>query len=1633
MPVTLKSDLITGRVIKTGKNHAVNSQNLRTFESNIAKALLSEKSESTFIADYTTLTNTSSLVFNPSNQYLASVFDKSNIDVITSKELINRNYAIVANYVSNEDITANGEATNTVKINGSTTQSVTSKILDDSSAYKNSSVRVTLTDNYFTNPEFGDEDEEYTCTFDTSQTSKLINTRNTNANSAHTDGSSTITASQHTAWNTQGARGPFFVNGSVSIDGTTGEPTASFYNEGDSLNLLSQDFTVDLNTDVSDAVPIYGRYYVNFTQDTANPVTVTATGDNNLILTTDIESWEEFVSDLDVSLPVSNLPNTILLNDLTPWVLATSAVSSGFTLDISSNNFTSQLTLISNEYSSPLDFDLEDMDFSTKAMYILEKSIETNASNGSSNLSNPIINGISYTNRLTVNNGSLALEETNDVNSGIIELLDGEESLDVSDYNTNGVIETYDSAILSSASDNESSFPRASRTSVSGSYGILDHVGVQYVSDISNSIFDENVGSLNTNWPTIYSQTATFDVSTLAGQTSTIGNANNWSNIVGVNNGALAIVRDLNTSISPSDISFHSNINTYSNNNDNMLSVIDIECGKVWAESKVYDSADSEIQGLTADIKSFNMTSVPFALKDIRFVYSAKSLSDLTFSSSNNNWTLSCPDSYLTNSAAKLGLIDDSTITDLILSGTDDTRHSLDVVLRPRATSVLANKFTKFHQEMEITYGSNSQITYDDEFTVLDYTKSAVSSSAQITNYLNVPANTKLYKRSYTESFSVKLPFRFGYNTNIFLTSPTISQTVEYYVLTDDSNNNADLPRYFLSGIKTDLNANLYATISNTTWTTSISFSNKDFKPYTIGLQKKTTGDWEPVTLDTPSHADIWYNTRSSAISSIGSFYVALTLSPGIVTITNDTFYTDMELEKGTNTFNISGKKFSAIELNNMTSINLNTFNLSGSSSGTDITGLGLVSYSRDSDVNPNTQASTTLAAGGYTFKITGELYLSLRIFVCPNGLFKSVKTLDEGLTATLYTPIENIQGEHAIRLDTGIYGYGSLMNALRNTSSATWSLNYDSVRATYYGSTGFSYQRITHAGEEFRPSAGKRGFKINQIRGLTQGLSTSIYRTPSTYEFKLAGMTVNGDIYSGFNSTIFGGIYIDDNSNTRSMYNSAYESQSWNINLTYGQYSISDKVATRSAATLSTVPSYKSIISSRREVKILSTSLNTYLSSYKIQYISTTALYVRRHPDINAPNYLVDNTGYTLVNQFIPEDLRDELLVNSIGDILDVHYTQAGIIPNITCQFSICPPYLKFTAINPISASSIPFNSSLVTPITRYMRVNNDSLYTSGTYNPFSSHSTINNISFVQNNARQYLEYFNDSDSTTYYMNVSNYKLKVELGSGLNSQSTVLDWNTFYDDYILDSGYTDEYLTITAPDSTSKFKISIDQHLHPSFSNFFIFDPSFAEYNLQMEIGSSFISGPNNGSNNIILEFIAGDCTKLDMYAIKNFAIVDDNLEATFIKYSSGEDGIGNQFLNAQTVYGFSLPYISAYTKTISTPVYTSDPVTSPKRTFWDILDSLRDSITANTFTSWTSISVGDTPAKITLMPSNSTGAEEIVSAFTLTSNIPRSILALQLEDFTRLEDIFKVAKYRVRYNSDVQTECITLYPRPI
>jgi hypothetical protein len=1654
-PFTSQTELATGHQVKFGANHGSLLSSDSVLESHIAKALLSDGAgATTAVADFINLTTTP--YGNNPNQtnYLSSEFDTTNIQIELNPDVSHRNMALVANYVSNEDTTANGESINNVVINSTTTADVTSNVLDDSSAYANATAKFTITDPYYSNPTFSNND--YNCTFDVSSNptirSKFLTTRNVNTNDAHFNNQGSITAGDYVSWNTDGSCGSYFVNGTVSFESGTGKPLSNLYADDASLNILAQNFTFSLRTDDPSAVPAFGRYYATYTEGTGSQsnVDISYNGNKTLVVTTDTASWNTFLSNLDTTVVTSPLPDVggIETGDIGKWILPGATASDGFTVRIESSAFTSTLSLVNNAVSTPLTFSVSSMNLSPKSMYILEESMDACANitsatstttTGNSTLIDPEINDIIYTNSLVITNGGLSLEQTHDVSLNYIQLLDGTEMLGVNDYNTNGEITVYPSARVSSSTDDASLFPRASRTDVSETYPILNNLAVQYTSDDSGYVY--SVGDISGDDLTDESG-VTYEISTLAGQTGTEDADGNFTNIIGYLNDAVAIVKNTNSTIDRSVISFFDNTNTYY---DNQMSIVDLTCQKKWSESKVYDDTDAVIPNVTADIKSTNMTSVNFDLKDIRLKLEARPLSDLSLSSVDASWSITSPDVFLTSSAGKIGVIDDSVIVDLLLLSDEITIGSLDIVLKPNVASVEASKFTKFHNQIEITYGGATQITYDDEFEIVGTTVLGVPDKTQhddelIIGYTHLPANTKLYKRSYTESFQVKIPFRFGNYTNLFLTTPTITQKVEYYVLTDDTNSNADLPRYSLRSVRDASEAVINAIITGVgshpspEWSTTVNFKNNDFRTHHITVQKIENGGWTDQALTNNAHvdADFWYNTESMlATDGIGTFNVSFTLSPDLITMDKEYLYVDMELEKGTTSFTLSGKTFTELEVDNLGTVDLNSFDFTNTT-GTDIT--GTLTYSNDNDADPDTQADTTLSGAGYTFKIQGNLYLSIRVIACPNGMFKCIKTGGDS-AGTTYHYIQNIDTEDSLVLTGhGVYGYGALRSARRGTSTATWSLNNSAISASYYDSNSFTTERLTSLNQEFRPDEGRRGFKTTVLRGLKPN-TTTIYRTPSTYEFSLAGLTAVGDLYNGIDiSGSIHNIAFASNENILSMYNEATTTLSYNINLTYTFYKIYDKTKNNGGVeTTEYVPSYTARLSPRAELNILSTTINTNNLYYQILYSSEASLVFYRNPSLTALDYDVSSNGYLLEGySYSIDDLTDSSQNNLVGNILKITYT-SNTISTFDCQFCIAPPYLKFTAINPDSVNTLPFDSE-IPHVERYVSVYDGS----NNYSPFSAHESINNISFVQSNPKTYLNYFYNPTSVN-VLNIANYKIAVYLATGLASDPS---FNSSYTEFYplstisTSSSVSNDYVQIDF--SNNKLNISMNQQKQELLNSFQSYNESFAEYNLQTEIGSIFISDANtsayDGTIDVLLEFKSGDSTSLDLYSIETIKSgPNDTIQAVIEKYSSVA-GIDNDFLNKTTPNGLIVPWNTRSTKTLSVNRNSTQALTGSTKTLDTLLGELKAEATSNNFSTWTTDATpSDSRPRLALIPNKTTGSNKLKQFLTLSPQIPRSLIMFQLEDHQRLTDTFGFPKHRITFNGAVFSHAQNLVPNVI
>ena len=359
-------------------------------------------------------------------------------------------------------------------------------------------------------------------------------------------------------------------------------------------------------------------------------------------------------------------------------------------------------------------------------------------------------------------------------------------------------------------------------------------------------------------------------------------------------------------------------------------------------------------------------------------------------------------------------------------------------------------------------------------------------------------------------------------------------------------------------------------------------------------------------------------------------------------------------------------------------------------------------------------------------------------------------------------------------------------------------------------------------------------------------------------------------------------------------------------------------------------------------------------------------------------------------------------------------------------CHFSICPPYFKFSAIDPSGVTSIPFDSTSRTPVDRYVAVD----ISENSYTPFSTHSTINNIRFTENDPKYYLQYFTDSDILTKYLNVNNYNVAISLANGLVSNSTIGDYDSFYNSTTIDN---DDNAYVDLSLNSTELTIGINQQKLSLLSGFTIHDISYTEYNLQMKIGSIFISDPistYDGIRDVILEFKAGDCTKVTLYSVDSIVVdsSNDNLDVTISRYAS-DTGISNDFLNNSS-QGLNVPWSTLHTMKLSTPLLSSSVLDATTRSTDTFLINLRNTYaSASSLPSWVHQSPPpSTLTRMSIIPTNTTGQRFVRQLFTTSKNIPNKTAILELQDHVRKVDNFGVPIHRITYGGSIQGYVLSL-----
>ena len=1631
--------------VKIGRTDAYASGNASAggLEQKILKAVLGEGATATSIDDFKVLA--SDLSGNTGTHKTANI---SGSDLQVTQHFPYRNAVVLADYLQNNDASANDiSIRGEVAIKSGVTQSAQSKILPNSSAFENASVRFQVSDPYdptgdtiaFYAPDisgnfygyFGNDVNNYRFT------------RNVNANCANTDGTASISVTEHTEWNTGNygvvGAGPAFVNGSVSLNGE-GAPVATLYGNtvtDNSNNILSSVYNSSGGSgnqkgfEISYVAgqPEVGRYALSWSAgssgDNANPITIETNRMTDLVVVANIDDYTTFLSNTTTPVTLAQLPTDLTATSVVGYLTenVSASLNPGFNFVISAtgeNDVTGQvLVTTTHGISSPIEIDASQMDFDLKNKYYLEKSVPSTVlpTDSSSNLLETTIVGtgaasVPVTNSLTITNGSLLLTGTD---AAQFDIVDGTESLNSTQILTNGAINIYNSVPMSAYNTPESAKPRAT----GGSAILANNCVVNYSAGEDDYIAD--VGVLAESDKTV--DNLEYDLTTLVSQTSETGPT--VSNKIGYLNGAVALVSQTNASITPSAITFSANINAASYNNDE-VQVIDLVCQRKWQEGTAYKSDNSEITGVAVNIVGSNVTDAA-GLKDLRVKLDAKVLADLSFESTiagSNGWAITVNDgsAFLKTSLLKQGVLDDSDIID-ILTASEPT-PALMVSFGPAVNTVNANKYTKFHNQLTVAYGEAEQITYDDEFTISNYSVSASETVEDVTaSHLYIPANTKLTMRSFTETFKVTTPFRFGNYSNISITTPTITQTTTYYALTDNINADKVLPRSYLAPIRT-LDGGLVpqATISEAVTSLTVDFTQADLKPFKSQLQQQVGGSdtWVNVTSG-DAHVDLWYNTNTYLDSNVGDFEYAFSFSPAVNTMAEQTFYIDMSLEKGAASFSITGKTFTPAQVDALgSSFNIQTFMLEDAV-GTAITGMTASYYTPD-DSTPGASGTTTLSGGGYTFTYTNNMYVNIRIIACPHGMFKVVRSAEQVADAATYTSIAGVDGSDYVKLGQGIYVFGGLKNAIGVSAAIRWTLRRDAIQVQYWGGYTANYVRIPELENEYRPDklkadgvtywTGLRGVKNLIVRGFTPNSTVTIERTPSTFDFDIAGYHYDGNLHNAisYQDAIIGNLSLSSAVDAITMYSTGFGTKTFPLSIKYGSYTIYDRPASNELeATTITVAAYKTVISNRKGVRIISKSLSTKTGAeYSILYTVSDTLNVYR---IN--NYTSTSTTYSdftgtagvNTNAFSMSDLKLSTADNRIGNVLKIKYLGNGDIPDLKCYFTIAPAFLKFQAVDhtTITASSLPFTKVGTHLLTRYRAVNHATATTvRQAWNPFSG-SNVNNMT-ISATARSYEDYRGTAKNTVGMFNVGPNNLKIQYATGIGGDiaSAYLSPAVYDGPIPLNSSSDTNQVSFVSHFASTggKNEISLNQSEISTSSMPVIFDES-DKFNLLVELGSHLLT-----PKTFTLEFNAGDCTGLTTYCIDSMVKNGANLDVKIAKYTNGT-GINSNLFNNNVSNGIAVGGSTKETKIFSTTM-TSNMA--------NMLATIKETIPSSV-TGWATVgSAGSNSDNVLwLKPTSDTGKTALRTALLLNTNIPRSISVFELDDAVRIMDNQGVAVYRV------------------
>ena len=274
--------------------------------------------------------------------------------------------------------------------------------------------------------------------------------------------------------------------------------------------------------------------------------------------------------------------------------------------------------------------------------------------------------------------------------------------------------------------------------------------------------------------------------------------------------------------------------------------------------------------------------------------------------------------------------------------------------------------------------------------------------------------------------------------------------------------------------------------------------------------------------------------------------------------------------------------------------------------------------------------------------------------------------------------------------------------------------------------------------------------------------------------------------------------------------------------------------------------------------------------------------------------------------------------------------------------------------------------------------------------------------------------------NTTTYNMLIDNYNFKVEMKQGLEDISS--NYIEFYNSLIQQDTDNSTY-SIGALNTDGTFRVELNQlFLLSQFQNFSTIDPSFNYdlYNLKMTIGRAFI----NNDTVILLEFVAGEAVSFDTYVIDEVTAVGGTMSVTVGKYTTdGNFAIGH--LQALLYNGLNMGYNLKQTKVYSKALPTSLPATKVER--GSFIRSIVENVGNTSQIAWSSTE-NVTGNVVQLLPLTTNALIDIISAYSVSPNIPNKVVLMDLLDQLETLDKSGNKTSRITYNGTFVAPSVSL-----